>query len=200
MEGWERKDAKINDLDTPDGGKNDSPEVLYNEINCPTDENGLVPIETIGVDKTYYVAPQQLTFNECHRLCRGITSERGKQMHLAEFKDLVEQQNFSFMLLLQNCTDILRAELWIGGIALDYILSNAPVNVPAAGWSWIHSGRELSHKLAWNPFEPSRHLQLNLQYEACVTFRPRYDLWPQRHCLNDAHCSTRLPCVCQALL
>lgn len=58
----------IADLDTPDGGKNDSPEVLYNEINCPTDENGLVPIETIGVDKTYYVAPQQVRANALHNI------------------------------------------------------------------------------------------------------------------------------------
>lgn len=88
-----------------------------------------------------------------------------------------------------------RTELWVGGIALDYLLKPAPRTVPAWEWIWIHSGKSFNNTVVWNPGEPNRFLE-PLQYEACVMVRPYYG----RHGLNDAHCSAVRPCLCEASL
>ncbi|OXA51082.1 C-type lectin domain family 4 member E, partial [Folsomia candida] len=140
------------------------------------------------------------TFIECHRLCRGKRTKLGRQMHLAEFLNLEEQYNFSNLTFTHNCTDIRQTELWVGGIALDYLLSNSPRQVPTSKWIWIHSGKSFEDGMgAWNPGEPNRVVQLNLEYEACVMVRP-YSYPYSRHGLNDAHCSAVRPCVCEGAI
>ncbi|XP_035713883.1 uncharacterized protein LOC118438168 [Folsomia candida] len=103
-------------------GDNGGPEAFYDTITCDADEDGLIRIGTLGLRKVYYAAPQKSPFIECHRLCRGKRTKRGRQMHLAEFLNLEEQYNLSNLTFTHNCTDIRQTELWVGGIALDYLL------------------------------------------------------------------------------
>ncbi|OXA47362.1 hypothetical protein Fcan01_17721 [Folsomia candida] len=141
------------------------------------------------------------TFIECHRFCRGTITQSGEQMHLAEFRDATEQYYFNAFTLLHSCTDIRRAEFWVGGIALDYLLSNSPKYIPSSAWIWIHSGQKFNDTLGWNADgEPSRHPDhLNLQYESCVTMKPIFPSFFV-HALNDFFCSDALPCLCEAPL
>ncbi|OXA44293.1 hypothetical protein Fcan01_20808 [Folsomia candida] len=79
-------------------GDNGGPEAFYDTITCDADEDGLIRIGTLGLRKSPFI--------ECHRLCRGKRTKRGRQMHLAEFLNLEEQYNLSNLTFTHNCTGI----------------------------------------------------------------------------------------------